>query len=231
MASCDWTVGWTNWALPDTYGVEATLQKGTAMDLDDLLDRSAPPTAVRTPALERELTALVLATESAGRPRPKALRTAWVGALATGLVGVGTAGAMAAGLVPTPSWVPWSTSSGTNCEMRFYANPAGPDGEPLNGTYSDAEKGRAVAEASIFLAGFDYDSIDEAEAIKKWQQEEAATIASVTDPAERQPPLTGDELEITAVGAEVWDHLAAHLQAEGTPAELVVFGQGWRCNG
>ncbi|GGD08657.1 hypothetical protein [Nocardioides daphniae] len=71
--------------------------------------------------------------------------------------------------------------------------------------------------ATAFLASYDYAAIDTDEA-----------IAAV--PSTEPPRLTGDDLEISAVGRIVWSDLDAHMDAAGVPTELVVSSQGWRCD-
>jgi hypothetical protein len=203
--------------------------KGKAMDLDELLDRSTPPTAPRGATLQHELQRMVVNAEAAVRPRRRNLKHALVSAMAAGVFSAGTAGAMAAGIVPTPSWIPWATDAGSSCEMQFTASAAGPDGQALSRPYAQAEKQRAVTEATRFLAAFDYSSINEADAIRDWKQEANAAIAREVDPNERQPRLTGDDLALTAVGRAVWNQLSADLTAHHIPTEIVVFAQAWRC--
>lgn len=197
------------------------------MDLDELLERSAPPTTPRNATLQDELLRVVASTEAAVRPRRRARRIGLVSVAATGVFGVGTAGAVATGIVPTPSWIPWSTADSA-CEMQFRASAAGPDGEPLSRHYAPAEKQRAVAEATRFLAAFDYSSINEAEAIRAWKDIENDAIAG-QEPDERQPPLTGDDLALTAVRHEVWKQLSVDLTEHAIPTELIVFSTVWRC--
>jgi|RhiMethySRZTD1v2_1073278.scaffolds.fasta_scaffold60996_4 hypothetical protein len=86
------------------------------MDLDDLLGRCAPQTSPRTADLERALDDLVVATESATQPRRRRLRTLLLGGVTVGVVGVGTGGAMAAGLVPIPG-----TTHSESCRPNLVA--------------------------------------------------------------------------------------------------------------
>jgi hypothetical protein len=198
------------------------------MNLDDLLDQSAPPVSQRTPALRSELNDLVLTTEAAARPR-RFLRTASVSLVAIAALGCGTTAAMASGIIPTPSWIPWVTTSQTNCEMYFVVEAAGLAGEPKTRTYSVAEGEHAARVANDFLASFDYTTIDKAAVIREYQAREDEAIAALPDPAERPPRTTGSELEIAAVGAQVAKELRAHLESQGIPMETVLFMQGWRC--
>src|SRR5215207_1034909 len=84
-------------------GASITYGRAKPMDLDELLDRSVPPTAPRTAMLQHELERMVANIEVTVRPRRKAIRFALTSAISAGLLGVGTAGAMAAGIVPSPS--------------------------------------------------------------------------------------------------------------------------------
>jgi len=147
------------------------------MDLDEVLDRSTPPTAPRTATLQQELTRMVANAETAVRPRRRLLRLGLASVVAGGAISVGTAGAMASGIVPTPGWIPWVTDSGSSCEMDFTAAAADSEDEPLSRTYTQSEKQRAVNEARRFLGSFDYSSINEAVAIREWKQSEDAAIA------------------------------------------------------
>jgi hypothetical protein len=204
------------------------------MDLDELLDNSAPPIAPRTADLERELHQLVLDAGSAARPRRRGLRIGIAGGLATVVIGAGSVGGMASGLVPTPSWVPWTTPSGSHCTMEFTVSPQEVlppgEGEPLAHGHTEAQKRAAVAEAQRFLKSFDYTTIDQAAAIRKFQKDEAAANAMQADPAERSPRLTGDDLAIAAVGSEVWQRLKADLIAKQLQPYAVDFMSGNRCD-
>jgi hypothetical protein len=187
------------------------------MDLDELLDRSAPPTARRSATLQYELQRMVADAEAAVRPRRSVLRLGLVSAIATGVLGVGTAGAMAAGIVPTLA-VPWVTDSGSSCEIEFTASAAEPDGEAPSVSYTPDEQRRAVTEAKRFLAAFDYSSIKEADAIREW-----------TD-AENDRWLRGDDrAPLIAVGREVWNQLSRDLTERGLPTESVSFVWVPRC--
>ncbi|ADB35607.1 hypothetical protein Kfla_6615 [Kribbella flavida DSM 17836] len=205
------------------------------MDLDHLLDSSAPPIARRTADLERELHRLVLDAESAARPRRRSLRIGLAGALATVVIGAGTAGGMAVGLVPAPHWVPWTTPAGSQCSIEFTVSPVVDlppgDGDARSRGHSAAEKQAAVAEANRFLKSFDYSSIDQAAAIREFQKAEDAAIAGQPDPAERQPRTTGDDLVLSAVGVEIWERLAADLTAKKLEPYALNYSTAYRCGG
>lgn len=95
------------------------------MSLDDLLARTAPPTAPRTAALCRELDSMVLGTQP---PARRSRRIGIAAAVAGTFLSTGTVAAAAAGLISPPAWVPWGTESGRACEMEFSVVPASADG-------------------------------------------------------------------------------------------------------
>lgn len=198
------------------------------MDLDDLLDRSAAVVSPRTPELRQELQTLLANAERAARPGRRRLRALSVAGATVGALTLGTATAMAAGLVPTPAWVPWTTGTGSACHMEFIVTKAGPDGPPLSRTYPEAEKQHAVQVAQAFLARLDYTTIDKDAAIRDFQRGEDAAIAHAAL-GEQQPRLHGDDLEITAVGQVVWQRLDRYLNEQHIPSELVFPSQAWRC--
>jgi hypothetical protein len=185
------------------------------MDLDEQLDErlrdATPPVSVRTPEMRRELDALVVAATPLRRRRRRMTRASLVAAMAVGALGVGTAAA-ATGLIPG-----WSvlTGSGQTCQVEVIATapPAG-DGEP-DAELDATEQRDAVAAARIFLEGFDYHSIDRNAAIARWQAAEDTVIAAQPNPSERQPALTGDDLEVTALTYDVATRLEDHLAARG----------------
>lgn len=191
------------------------------MDLDEQLDErlreAATPVSVRTPEMRRELDALVAAATPVLSRRRRMTRASLVAATTVGAVGVGAAAA-AAGLIPG-----WSvfTGSGQSCQVEVVASatPAG-HGEP-NAKFDATEHAQAVAAARTFLEGFDYASIDRAAAISRWQAAEDALIAAQSDPAERQPALMGDDLEVTALTYEVTTRLGEHLADRGLDIRAV----------
>lgn len=202
------------------------------MDLNDLLDRSAPRVAPRSPALTRELDDLVVGAEATARSTGRRRRAGLVGALTAGVLGLGTAGAMATGVVSTPGWIPWTTGSGATCQMEFDAVPElGPGIESPSRTYTAAEERQAVAEANRFLDELDYRTIDADEAIEKWRHLERV-VRDDTDPelAERHGAVEESSLEIASIGHEVSDRVTKHLEAEGLASEAVAVEQGWRCS-
>lgn len=191
------------------------------MDLDEQLDerlrQATPPVSVRTPAMRRELDALVVAATPVERRRRRMTRASLVGATAVGALGVGTAAA-AAGLIPG-----WSvlTSSGQTCQVEVIpAAPHAGDGEP-GAEFDATERAEAVAAARSFLRGFDYGSINREAAISRWQAAEDAAVAAQPDPAERQPGLAGDDLEVTALTYEVTTSLRNYLSSRGLDIRAV----------
>ena len=191
------------------------------MDLDEQLDdrlrASAPPVSVRNSEMRRELDALVVAATPVRRQRRSMTRASLVAATAVGALGVGTAAA-AAGLIPG-----WSvlTGSGQTCQVEIIATaPHVGDGEP-DPTIDATEQAEAVSAARVFLEGFDYASIDRDAAISRWKATEETAIAAQADPAQRQPALTGDDLEVTALTYEVTTRLKSHLAARGLDLRAV----------
>ena len=94
------------------------------------------------------------------------------------------------------------------------------DGEP-GAEFDATEQTKTFAASRIFLEGFDYDSIDRDAAISRWQAVEGTVIAAQPDPEERQPALTGDDLEVTALTYEVTTRLEDHLAARGLDVRAV----------
>lgn len=201
------------------------------MDLDELLDASAPPIVARTPALSEELAALVEGSDAAAATSRRRISLIVAGALAVGAVGVGTTAA-ATGFLPAAHW-PWSTSTGSTCQVTFdvVLNGVGGDVDnPAPGLASMtlAQRQEVLVAARTFLSSFDYASIDRRQAIARWQADEAKAMAG--EPAdERQPRLVGDDLELAAVNAEVNRRLDEHLVRRGlNPHAIIPFGSN-RC--
>jgi hypothetical protein len=192
------------------------------MDLDPLLDAAAPPLAPRTAAVQQELAALVDASGARVRPRRRGLRIAVVGGVVAAGLGATAATTAAVGIGPS-GWTSWLTGDHRTCQLQVSIGPAGPDvgdGEPNKWPtpFDHARRDRVVADAEAFVAGFDYAGIDHQEAIRAYQAQEARIIAheKATEPADEvQPPLTGNDLTVTAITAWVMDRLDRHLSAEG----------------
>lgn len=198
------------------------------MDLDDLLDQSAPPVSQRTTELQNDLNDLVLTTEAVARPR-RGRRIAAVSLVAIATAGFGTT---AAGITPMPSWMPFVTSAQTHCEVSYVVEPSSPgNGEPQSWDFPEAEAAHAAKVATAFLAQFDYAGIDKDAAIRRLQATEEAIIAAQSDPAERQPRSTGSHLEVQAVSWQVWTELRDHLESQGISPDAVQFNYRSRCDG
>jgi hypothetical protein len=214
------------------------------MDIDDLLTQSSPLSADRTPEFREALRLLAADAESQSRAPRRPRRVALLIATSAAIVGLGAAGATAAGFIP--GWVPWATSEGTNCSMQFRPRPVFTEEELLEypnlvgdeypalllseEEYPHLSEGkvRAVKEALTFLARFNLDSIDEARVVRDYQQVEDAVIASLPSveenpriEGEEQPRLTGADLAVAAVAAEVSKALEEHLVSVGLPSDAV----------
>jgi hypothetical protein len=199
------------------------------MDLDEQLDErlhaAAPPIVLRTPEIRRELDALVALTMPTQRPRRRTIRATVVAGAVAGTLGLATV-ASAAGLLP--GWALLTTGSGQTCEVRVAADALAGDGEPGR-QFSATEQAKTLASARAFLHAFDYDSIDRDEAIATYQAEEDAVITAQQDPAERQPRLEGDDLEVTAVSREVTERLGDYLEERGL--DLRAVDVSWQADG
>lgn len=204
------------------------------MDIDDLLARSAPPVAPRTTQLRDDLRALVRESEPPPRrARRRISRTAVGAGIVTGVLSLGVVGA-AAVINDGALWFT-TTSAGDACEMEFSVEPVGPEdaasGEPAmimagrTSWPSAAEQKTTAAEARKFLAGFDYDAVDRAAAVRRFDVEQRRIIAAAPS-GEAPPLLTGNDLETTAVRSVVFDALSAHLKAKGLSPYAVVTWTG-----
>ena len=200
------------------------------MDLDELLDASGVQVTPRTPGLQTQLDDLAAACERAHTRRRGPARIAIGGVAFAGVLGLGAV-ASAAGMLP--GWPSFSTSSGQTCEIEITADPLEPgEGEqPVAASFSTAEREASLTAARRYLEEFDYASVDRSAAIAWWQREEDAARATQSDPAERQPRLEGDELEVTAVSHWVVDHLRDHLAAQGLDVRAVNVWIGDTCRG
>ena len=182
------------------------------MDLDELLTTAAPAVTARTPQLHQQLEALVAQSEAARRRR-RPVRIAVVGGVVAGVLGLGAV-ASATGILP--GWTMLNTSSGQTCEIQVHANLQRPgDGEPISAAFSPAEQQQTLAAARAFLTTFDYDTIDHEKAIAQWQTIESKIRSDQQDPAERQPKLEGDDLEVHAVTHTVIEQMRSDLAAQG----------------
>jgi hypothetical protein len=190
------------------------------VDLDELLSASAPSLAPRTPQLERELNDLVTAAEAAQSQRRWPIRVALVSGAVAGAVALGAV-ASATGVLP--GWPSFSTTSGQTCKIILSASALEPgEGEPVAASFSTAERRRTLTAAQSFLADFDYESVDRRRAIARWQAVESDVRAAQSDPAERQPRLTGDDLEVTAVSRSVLADLDTYLAGRGLDIRAIM---------
>lgn len=178
--------------------------------LDSLLT-AADPAASYDDRLDPLLRDLAADAESSARRR-RPVRLVLAGGVVAGLLGIGSVAA-ASGILP--GWGSVATSSGQTCEVRVEATlPTPGDGEPITATFSADEQAAALAAAQAFLADLDYASIDHERAIARWQAVEASARASQA-PDERQPRLTGDDLEVHAVTWTVVERMRTALADQG----------------
>lgn len=184
------------------------------MDLDQLLDASAPRVTARTPELQRDLDHLVSACEDVQFRRRRSARVVLVGGVATAILSLSAVAAAAAGILP--GWPSFSTSSGQVCQIRVAATPlASGDGEPSSSAFSTAERTDTLAAAQEFLRGFDFDAVDRGQVIAWWKAEESRARSSQSNLSDQAARLSGDDLEVTAVSLWVVQRLRSHLAAQG----------------
>lgn len=196
------------------------------MSLDELLDRSSPTISCRDENLTRELRDIVAASETAAPPRRLSLRAGVAAATAAGILGVGSM-ASASGLLD--GWLPWTTGGGTSCELQLSVGVGRPDdGEYPRSTFSADEIDRAEATARNYLSRIDLSAIDRDAAIQEWRIAEAKAQQSQSG-TERQPTLTGDDQEVTAVQLHVTNELREYLASRGMDIRAVRLVWGNRC--
>lgn len=198
------------------------------MDDLDPVTAAAPSLATRTPALLADLDDLVAATT---RPRRRRLRV--VAGLAVGTVALG-AGSAAAGVLPT-SWFDRPDalhqevvlSSGARCALTYAARTV------ESGAVARADADAAMRSARDFLAHLG--PVPVAPAVERYEEEqrrlEATPQYQALPPAERGPVLQGDDLELTALAAEVNARVAADLDRRGLVSAVVSVAQAVRCDG
>ncbi len=209
------------------------------MNLDEMIRESAPPVAERSTALLEDLDALVSQQRPTKSRSRLALRWAAAGLVVVGVAGVaGTAAA--SGKLPFG----WTSEQGGPCRITSATVELAAkqtDSEAAIAATTLAERNATLAEARNFLSTYDYAAVDRAAAIKAWQKVEAEVIEGQPDPAERQPYLEGDDLEVQALIYKVNQDMNAHLRALGMRPEVLMptFGyNGWtgtdgvfRCTG
>lgn len=195
------------------------------MELDELLDAARPGVTPTSAALLNDLSALAEATRQAPRKRSMAAR---ISAGIAGVAVLGLAGTAAAGGLPPFGW---TSDSGRECSI-IHASvelAGGSDNESRDGfaATTPEERARTLQEAQQFLANYDFDSVDREAAAERFQREESEAIAAQPDPAERQPRLTGDELEVHALLRQQARDLVAHLEEMGYRSDVVLLVQGY----
>jgi len=209
------------------------------MELDELIRESAPPVAERSTALLEDLDALVSQQRPSKRRPRRGIRWAAAGLVVAGVAGV--AGAAAAdGKLPFR----WTSERGGPCRITSATVELAEkqtDSEAAIAATTLAERRATLAQARKFLSTYDYASVDRPAAIKAWQKAEAEVIEGQPDPAERQPYLEGDDLEVQALIYKVNQDMNAHLRKLGMRPEVLMptFGyNGWtgtdgvfRCTG
>lgn len=195
------------------------------MDLDELMDAAAPPTAARTAQLRNDLESLARNAETQVRSRRRRSFRSGVAGVVVAL-GLGATTAAATGVVNLPSW-PMSTATSETCQIEFSVTARGDDGEPASPASGDAAEQQRTADAAMdFLADYDFDTVDRQIAVRSLETIEAE-MRDVQVPSERQPKLEGNDLEVTAVSGVVWEDVEAHLRSRGMDPLNVSYSVGW----
>lgn len=184
------------------------------MNLDELLADSAPRVTDRDAGLLEALREMSVAAEDqVGRGRRRLRRLAVSGLAALSLV-VGVGG-VAAATDNLPSWLPWTTSGGTTCDMTITAEARRDANGELIGSEQDAvEQRAALSAAKAYVAKLDLSGIDMAKAEDDWL--DYLGRVSVGSPSRQslEQKFVGDDLEshalIHAVDTRVTDYLVAH---------------------
>lgn len=203
--------------------------------LDELIAAAAPPVAERTPELRREWHALVAATEAAANPAKRRLgRRVGVAAFAVIAVFGAGAAANASGFLPLPSWgsdVPSSRQieltlpSGGTCDVTYSVSP--------QELAPRADQAASLRAAQQFLDTFDIATISIGDAVAKYKEAAQATheAAEKSLPASEVPPKENAyEVEVRAVGAEVYDRLSDELTRQGLSPRAIMMDSFHRCD-
>lgn len=190
--------------------------------LDSLLAASAPPIGRRTPALERDLHAVVSDAESCVAPVRRGLRSRITisGLAAVGLLGV-SAGASVAGVLPAPEWAPWyekpaathaqTLTSGAVCEVAYAIKAHNEQ------TMDPAVHAAAVTAAEDFLRRFDFSTINIAEAVRD------------VPPTAVLPEDRPEARETFAVLHHLGERVREHLSGQGLPPAAVSVSAAQTC--
>ncbi len=197
------------------------------MDLDELLNTSAPPVAARTPELTHELRVLVVKTEAA-RPARRRRRALVTGLAALAVVAAGWGAADAAGLTGGRV-LPWTDPAGSACTLSFGVGPV--SGDPTSFDYPGDPKDvpkridpvaqeKALSDARRFLASFDLASVDQKQAVAQYQAGQDKVAAHCGDP----DPATGEDLVMASLDYLFGRELDSYLRAHGDDPALVVGG-------
>jgi hypothetical protein len=177
--------------------------------LDELLDASAPPTAVPDNVTDDALRIL----RESGRVRSR--RWGWIMAGTLGLVLVtgGTAAAVSGGLLGSLPWVPDITAhpgdAGQPCENAWHiAAPAGASDSAPN-----------LVDARRVLVEIDVANLDISKALATVTHE--SEVIGVYDDAGQRVQRTAAEYEAEALSITIREEMERQLTADGFGAELV----------
>jgi len=199
------------------------------MNLDELLADSTPPVTPSSLELNQHLDQLVHLTEEAAAPRRPRRRNRAVAVGAFAAVGVLSVGGVAAAAGVLPTLFPWTTDSGSTCELDVSAElRRNIDGALVDQTTA-AEQEATLASAKEYLATLDLESIDRQAAAEHWFDYLERTSADHPTRAELESEFQGDRLETDALLHEVDTQLAKHLAEEGHDPTSIMTSLGNRC--
>ena len=194
--------------------------------LDEELAASTPPVPVLTSELDRELGLVIAEAERlAGPTRARSRRRLSIGGLiAAGILGLGTAAAGAAGILPwfdtAPSSAVVTTSNGAECKVTFGVKAIADPDKPVN----EVTRAAALAIAEDFLADLDVSSIDVRAAAR-------GLPARATADTESGPAESVEAYETRAVMSVVQTRVDAELEQQGLPTSAVSVAMATSCEG
>lgn len=216
------------------FGIPDPPASGPALDpwdsdrLDELLGACAPPIAVREGEVLSALDELVLASRPVAPRRRRVPRTAVVGLVLAGTLGI--SGAAAAGGYLPMSMTPWrqhALADGTDCQLRFQATEQTEPTRLAGRVPSQTEERTTVLAAQEFLDGYDVSTIDVDAWLQTLRTERAKEEAKL--PPSEWAPSTPHEDEIQAMVMATFAELSAALERQGLDPDVVNIATPYEC--
>jgi hypothetical protein len=213
----------TDEPMPDMWGVDTEpIRPEATMNLDQLLAGAAPPVLDRDAELAQEIREMIVAAEDSAHGR-RTRRRRYVATVLCAISVVLGAGGVAAATDVLPSWLPWTTSSGTSCELAITAELRRDANGHLATDRTDANEQRQVlAAANRFIAAIDLDGVDMAKAEDDWFDylERVSVQNPSRDTLERE--FVGDDLETHALIYAVDQRVTSQLASEGYDPNVIM---------